>query len=160
MTSWRPLPLPNLAPECTGPSVHETLVRQMNQLRQAQGAGPGYQVALSRYVGWVSSAECQFRSLFAGEEAVSALHTPRYWFLVGLDPQAEPRGMLDDEMDLQLATLERYAEQLKHEMEIFQLADGERAVVLDTNFFLHYRQIDQIRWTACLPSRRLLSNRG
>ena len=146
MILWRPLPLPTLAPGRTGESVLQTLQSLANGARNVRSSGPGYQIALSRYVDWISTAETQLRSIFTGEEAVEALHTRRYWFLVEVGPGAEPWRFLNEEVELQASIIEQYQEQLRHEIEVFQLGENELAVVLDTNFLLHYKPIDHVQW--------------
>lgn len=146
MTTWRPRRLPNLAPERTGESVLETLQKLMIGAQNVRGSGPGYQTVLSRYVEWVSTAEARLRSVFTGEEAIDALRTRRYWFLLEVGPGAEPWSFLNEEVDLQASIIEQYQDQLRHEIKAFQLQEGEVAIVLDTNFFLHYKPIDQFSW--------------
>lgn len=153
MTHWRPLPLPSLASGRGGQAVLQVLQRLSNDVKNLRSAGPGYQDVLSRYMQWVSSAETQLRSVFDENAAVDALHTRRYWFLLGLDPAAAPWRILNDELEHQGSTLDRYVQQLNHEIEAFRLEEEERAVVIDTNFFLHYQRIDQINWPKHLKAK-------
>jgi hypothetical protein len=146
MSDWRPLPLPTLAPGQSGEWALRVLQELANGVRNARGAGPDYQVAFGRYLDWVGVAEVQLRSVFSGEAVVDALHTRRYWFLLGGGPKDELWKFLNSELDHQLAIIEQYQRQLRHEMDVFQLDEGEIAVVLDTNFFLHYKPIEHFHW--------------
>ena len=146
MTTWRPLPLPRLSPGQSGDWALRVLQELANGARMARGAGPNYNSAFGRYVDWVGTAEVQLRSLFSSEDAVEALHTQRYWFLLDAGPRDELWKFLNPELDYQLAMIEQYHQQLRHEMDVFQVGDGEVAVVLDTNFFLHYKPIDHFQW--------------
>lgn len=153
MTFWRPRPLPTLAFGRDGESVLSTLRDLANELQRAVTSGIGDQNALGRYLGWISSAEKQLRSAFNGQEAVDALHTRRFWFLLEIDKDAEPWRQLQDEVDWQLSILAQYQDQPTHEIDVFRLDECEQAVILDTNFLLHYDLIDDVVWNEHLPAR-------
>ena len=143
MTLWRPRPLPTLAP---GQSAVSALRILQELASGTRNTGPSYQNAFDRYIHWIGTAETQLRGIFSGAEAVEALHTRRYWFLLEIGPGAEPWNFLNAELEYQVSIMEQYQEQLRHEIETFQLADGEMAVVLDTNFLLHYKPVDHFQW--------------
>jgi rRNA-processing protein FCF1 len=98
------------------------------------------------YIGWINIAEGQLTNFTDELRADSTLHTRGYWAIREAHPQTPwPGHLIESEIRLQKATLERVAEDLKRRIERATGAAGHIAV-LDTHLLLHFLPPEQVDW--------------
>jgi rRNA-processing protein FCF1 len=98
------------------------------------------------YMIWINNAESQLGN-FADELRIdSLLHTRGHWAIREAHTQTPwPAHLIESEIRLQKATLERVAQDLKRRIERATGAAGHIAV-LDTHLLLHFLLPEQVDW--------------
>jgi rRNA-processing protein FCF1 len=123
----------------------------VGESRNLRGRVPGTNVASGirfrdLYIDWVDTVEKQISDLTLDPEAPTMLHTPRYWRIREIDDRTtRVFPLIESEIDLQAAALERLAADLDQRARRARTAPGD-LTVLDTNVLLHYQPPEQIPW--------------
>lgn len=95
---------------------------------------------------WIDNAESQLGNFTDELRIDSLLHTRGHWAIREAHPQTPwPAHLIESEIRLQKATLERVAEDLKRRIERATGAAGHIAV-LDTHLLLHFLPPEQVDW--------------
>jgi rRNA-processing protein FCF1 len=98
------------------------------------------------YMIWIDQAESQLWNFTDDSRIDSLLHSRGYWAIREAHPQTPwPTHLIESEIRLQKATLERIAEDLKRRIERATGAAGHIAVV-DTHLMLHFLPPEQVDW--------------
>lgn len=98
------------------------------------------------YISWIDNAESQLWNFTDELRIDSLLHTRGHWAIREAHPQTPwPTQLIESEIRLQKATLERVAEDLKRRIERTTGATGHIAVV-DTHLLLHFLPPEQVDW--------------
>ncbi len=98
------------------------------------------------YMTWIDNAESQLGNFTDELRIDSLLHTRGHWAIREAHPQTPwPAHLIESEIRLQKATLERVAEDLKRRIERTKAATGHIAVV-DTHLLLHFLPPEQVDW--------------
>ncbi|HXN36642.1 MAG TPA: PIN domain-containing protein [Solirubrobacteraceae bacterium] len=98
------------------------------------------------YLSWIDNAEGQLGNFTDELRIDSVLHTRGYWAIRGAHPQTPwPTHLIESEIRLQKATLERVADELRRRIERATGAAGHIAVV-DTHLLLHFLPPEQVDW--------------
>jgi rRNA-processing protein FCF1 len=98
------------------------------------------------YLSWIDNAEGQLGNFTDELRIDSVLHTRGYWAIREAHPQTPwPAHLIESEIRLQKATLERVAEDLRRRIERVTGAAGHIAVV-DTHLLLHFLPPEQVDW--------------
>jgi rRNA-processing protein FCF1 len=98
------------------------------------------------YLGWIEIAESQLGNFTDEMRIDPLLHTRGYWAIREAHPQTQwPGHLIESEIRLQKATLERVAEDLKRRIERATGAAGH-IVVMDTHLLLHFLPPEQVDW--------------
>jgi rRNA-processing protein FCF1 len=142
-----------LKPGATPEQALEILRALLAELRNLPGkSAPSasvwgtFQRRQQDYISWIDTAEGQL-SNFADELRINSLmHTGGHWAIREARPQTPwPTQLIESEIRLQKATLERVAEDLKRRIERTTGAAGHIAVV-DTHLLLHFLPPEQVDW--------------
>jgi rRNA-processing protein FCF1 len=98
------------------------------------------------YLSWIDNAEGQLGNFTDELRIDSVLHTRGYWAIREAHPQTPwPAHLIESEIRLQKATLERVAEDLRRRIERATGAAGHIAV-MDTHLLLHFLPPEQVNW--------------
>lgn len=98
------------------------------------------------YITWINNAESQLGNFTDELRIDSLLHTRGYWAIREAHPQTPwPTHLIESEIRLQKAILERVAEDLTRRIERATEAAGHIAVV-DTHLLLHFLPPEQVDW--------------
>lgn len=98
------------------------------------------------YIAWIDLAEGQLGNFTDGMSIDSLLHTRGYWAIREAHPQTPWAGhLIESEIKLLKAGLERPAEDLKRRIGRARAASGHIAVV-DTHVLLHFLPPEQVDW--------------
>jgi rRNA-processing protein FCF1 len=155
-----------LKPGATPERALEILSALLGELRNLPGkstvsvnAWETFKRRRQDYMTWINAAEGQLGN-FADELLIDPLlHTRGYWAIREAHPQIPwPAHLIESEIRLQKATLERVAEDLKRRIERTTGAAGHIAVV-DTHLLLHFLPPEQVDWKEVVgvePVRLLL----
>jgi hypothetical protein len=109
-----------------------------------------------RYLRWAEEAEARLSAIAIRAEVVDRVLTERHWRIRALtDRDARPVPVIDAELAHQVAGLRDDLEWLEQLLDSYAFTEGTMAALLDTNVFLHYKQIDQIDWLAELGALRV-----
>ncbi|MEV4516183.1 PIN domain-containing protein [Dactylosporangium sp. NPDC049525] len=115
--------------------------------KAANGRSSMRSMLLTNYIQWVHEAERQFRSLFADDEMVTRLHSPRHWHIRAHghaeDLAVGPSAFYDEFEEQQRLLLE--AADALSAFRVLAEREGE-ILVLDTNTLMHYQRFDQVKW--------------
>lgn len=145
-----------VAPAQAAKSLRELIVKATNLA--SYGAGPdGASTLRGKYIEWVEEVEVQLFWMARDAEVLTMLHTPRYWYIRGMDRDPRPWTLIEAEAKIQSATLERMVEDLEERTRRLSSAPGHITVV-DTNVLLEYQPPAQIPWPDLLhcPDVRLV----
>ena len=102
---------------------------------------------LDAYMTWVRNTEIHYNSLFAEDEMLGRLHSPRHWHIRAHGWNEDLRiglAVVIDELDAQRRYISEAIDALGRLIPLRE-RDGEM-LVLDTNTMLHYRPADEILW--------------
>jgi hypothetical protein len=98
------------------------------------------------YLKWVEGLEMHLATLTHDVAVITMLQSDRYWRIRELDGGTpRPFPLVQAEINLQKATLERFLDDLEQRVQRLSDAPG-CLVVLDTNVLLHYVPPAQIPW--------------
>ncbi len=144
------LPLkPGATPERTLEILDELLIELRNLTGKSAVSTNVWETFRRRqqdYMTWVDKAESQLGNFTDELRIDSLLHTRGYWAIREAHPQTPwPAHLIESEIRLQKATLERVAEDLKRRIERATEAAGH-IVVLDTHLLLHFLPPEQVNW--------------
>lgn len=105
----------------------------------------GVRHARDSYLVWADGAERRLRELFSDSDIIGLLHSDRYWRIHALDRySARPMAVIGAEIEAQQALLTEAADRFDEYTRLSH--QPGKALVLDTNVFLHYQLITDIDW--------------
>jgi rRNA-processing protein FCF1 len=130
--------------------ILNVLLIELRNLRSRSAASANnWETFLRRqhdYMTWINNAESQLGNFTDELRIDSLLHTRGHWAIRDADPQTPwSAHLIESEIRLQKATLERVAEDLKRRIERATGAVGHIAVV-DTHLLLHFLPPEQVDW--------------
>jgi rRNA-processing protein FCF1 len=142
-----------LKPGATPERALEILDVLLNELRNLPGRSAvsanvweTFRRRQQDYMTWINNAESQLGNFIDELRIDSLLHTRGHWAIREAHPQTPwPAHLIESEIRLQKATLERIAEDLKRRIERATGAAGHIAVV-DTHLLLHFLPPEQVDW--------------
>lgn len=159
MDTWtHPLSLPPLRYGITYGAAVDALRTLHNDVSNIISSGGGRDVGVyrDRYLHWSDTAERQLIWLFAGRAPIDELLSQRYWHIRQMTSDTpHPWTLVQREAEVQRDRLAEYRLQLDHERELFSLDPDEHAVVLDTNFFLHFQPVRNLNWSLIARGERI-----
>jgi hypothetical protein len=159
METWtHPLSLPTLRYGITYGAAIDALRTLHNDVSNILSSGGGGDVGQyrDRYLFWSDTAERQLTWLFADRAPSDGLLTQRYWHIRQMTSDTpHPWTLVQREAEIQRSRLAEYQLQLDHEREVFSLEPDEHAIVLDTNFFLHFQPVRNLNWSLITRCERV-----
>jgi hypothetical protein len=137
----------------TPEQAHEVLAALLIALRNLPGrsaaSANGWETFRRRqqdYLSWIDNADGQLGNFTDELRIDSVLHTRGYWAIREAHPQTPwPAHLVESEIRLQKATLERVIQDLRRRIERVTGAAGHIAVV-DTHLLLHFLPPAQVDW--------------
>ena len=152
------IPQNGVDPHQAAKILHDLVVQARNIVGGRGGLPNAVDALRDDYLNWAETIEIQLLGLTSDSAIVAMLHIDRYWQIRALDEtMIRPLPLVDAEIRLQTARLERLANDLSERATRLSSAGGH-LTVLDINILLHYLPPAQIRWVDVIgqPSVRLV----
>jgi len=152
------IPQNGVDPHQAAKILHDLVVQARNIVGGRGGLPNAVDALRDDYLNWAETIEIQLLGLTSDSAIVAMLHIDRYWQIRALDEtMIRPLPLVDAEIRLQTARLERLANDLSERATRLSSAGGH-LTVLDINILLHYLPPAQIPWGDVVgqPSVRLV----